>query len=272
MEYVRDHAFDALTLQTVARIAGLSPYHFTRQFSARYGLTPMAQVRELRMAVAARQLADGTAPTLVELALLCGFESQEGFTRAFKRAFGVSPGRYRQKEDSRNDASPTMPQQCSHAGLIVLSELERKSGFKIAGFGRRFEESSRDQIPALWGRLTPRLPFAGQVGNATYGVCWEADDGTFQYMAGAALAPGSANPKGVQVRSVPAQTCLVFRLELSDRPLVSQMQEAAREIWGWRLPQSGHTLARGPDVEFYPDDFRPGRPGKFVEWWIPVKS
>lgn len=259
------------TLKTIANVADLSPYHFSRQFFARYGLPPMAQVRELRMIAAATQLVDGTASSLVDLASSCGFERQEGFTRAFKRTFGVSPGRYRRAQGSQNGENSD-PNRQTIPGLTVVPELQRKPAFAIAGFGRRFEETGRDQIPALWGRLTPRLPFAGQVGNATYGVCWEADDGAFYYMAGVALAAGVPKPRGVDVRNLPAQEYLVYRLRLRGLPLVPQLQEAAREIWGERIPRSGYTLARGPDVEFYPDDFRPNQPGKFIEWWIPVNG
>lgn len=273
MDYIRSHALEPLTLETLARIAGLSLYHFTRQFSARYGLTPMAQVRELRMATAAEQLAEGSAPPLVELAFACGFDSQEGFTRAFTRTFGVSPGRYRRAEAAgRSAPSDEAASQTPLAELSVRPDPELKTGFRIAGFGRCFDETSREEIPALWGRLTPRMPVAGQASNATYGVCWEADEGTFYYMAGVALAPDAAAPKGMEVREVPSQTYLVFRLELRGSALLSQMRAAAREIWGQRLPNAGVTLARRPDIEFYPDDFRPGRPGEFVEWWIPIEG
>src|SRR5271170_3400941 len=93
--FVEANGADALSLDTLAAVAGLSAYHFARQFTARFGVSPMAYVREQRMALAASRLAGEAPPALVELAFDLGFESQEGFTRAFKRAHGVSPGRYR---------------------------------------------------------------------------------------------------------------------------------------------------------------------------------
>ena len=50
------------------------------------------------------------------------------------------------------------------------------------------------------------------------------------------------------------------------------MQSAVREIWGERVPASGCTLTRAPDLEVYPDDFAPDRAGAWVEWWIPVEG
>jgi AraC family transcriptional regulator len=92
---VEESLFEPLTLTGLADAAGLSAYHFTRQFGARFGASPMAYVRARRLVAAADRLCGDASPTLIELAFDCGFDSQEGFTRAFKRAFGVPPGRYR---------------------------------------------------------------------------------------------------------------------------------------------------------------------------------
>src|SRR5579871_6878404 len=93
--FVGTSGAEPLSLESLAAVAGLSAYHFARQFTARFGVSPVAYVREQRMALAATRLAETKPPALVELAFDLGFESQEGFTRAFKRAHGVSPGRYR---------------------------------------------------------------------------------------------------------------------------------------------------------------------------------
>src|SRR5580700_1975312 len=76
---------ETLTLEAMAAVAGLSTYHFGRQFAARFGMTPMAFVRARRMALAADRLRGDAPPSLVNLAFDLGFETQEGFTRAFKR-------------------------------------------------------------------------------------------------------------------------------------------------------------------------------------------
>jgi predicted transcriptional regulator YdeE len=64
----------------------------------------------------------------------------------------------------------------------------------------------------------------------------------------------------------------VFRQTLDGGELHPQMQAAVREIWGERLPKCGHKLARGPDLEVYPDQFEPGVPDSWVEWWIPIEA
>src|SRR5215469_14101935 len=150
MAHVEAHAFEPLSLDALADVAGLSPYHFARQFNARYGLTPMAFVRARRLGLAAKQLSAGKPASLVELAFDAGFETQEGFTRAFKRAFGVSPGRYR-----KGSAPPTPREILSMSDLAKVPRLTqspapvRKPGFRVAGVGGVFDETSRPQIPSL---------------------------------------------------------------------------------------------------------------------------
>jgi AraC family transcriptional regulator len=271
MAFVEDHAFEPLALADLAAVAGLSPYHFGRQFSSRYGLTPMAFVRARRLGLAARLLASPDPPALIELAFDTGFESQEGFTRAFKRAHGVSPGRYR-KNSIREEIAAV--RDVMQSRLSVAPAPVRKSGFRVAGFSGVFDEATRAQIPALWPRLIQRLPLPGQIGDdASYGVCSpaETDEGCFRYLAAVPIADDAPAPEGMEVRYVPAQTYLVFRQETDGSALHAQMQAAVKEIWGGRVPLSGFRLANGPDIEAYPPGFEPDQPSH-VEWWIPVEA
>jgi AraC family transcriptional regulator len=275
MAHIRAHAADPLTLEELARVAGLSPYHFTRQFLARFGLSPMAEVRARRLELAAGRLAADAAPPLVELAFDCGFESQEGFTRAFKRAFGVSPGRFRRRQapPRRKEAWLSMADLAPSLTLIMQPKPQPKPALRVAGFSGLFDETNRHEIPALWPRLIERTPLPGQTGGGlSYGVCIGEPGGGFRYMAAVPIAADAPAPEGMEVREISPQTCLVFRQVLDGSALHPQMQAAAREIWGERLPRCGFTLAQSPDLEVYPADFQPDRAGAWVEWWIPVKA
>jgi len=272
MAYVEDHAFEPLSLADLAAVAGLSPYHFGREFSARYGLTPMAFVRARRLGLAAKTLATPNPPSLVCLAFDAGFESQEGFTRAFKRAFGVSPGRYR-----RGAALPSETVAMTDARSAVRLAQEpapvKKPALRVAGPSAVFGEDNKAGIPMLWPKLIGQLPLAGQLGDVTYGVGWAAGgfEGCFNYMAAVAITPDATAPEGLETKDIPAQNYLVFRLETDASDLHTQMQAAHRQIWGERVPKSGLKLAHAPDLEVYPPGFQPDRPSR-IEWWIPVEA
>ena len=83
-----------LTLDSLARQFGYSPFHFHRVFSGALGETPKQHVDRLRLERAAYKLAISDLSVL-DIALSVGFRSHETFSRAFKRAFDYTPKDYR---------------------------------------------------------------------------------------------------------------------------------------------------------------------------------
>jgi transcriptional regulator GlxA family with amidase domain len=65
-----------------------------RRFRTLVGQSPGSYLTDLRMRQAARFLRDSDHP-VGEIATRVGYESEYAFNRAFKRAFGAPPGRYR---------------------------------------------------------------------------------------------------------------------------------------------------------------------------------
>ena len=88
--YIETHLADALSLDEIAGIAGVSRFHMVRAFAAATGFSVMRYVRARRLSVAARALAAG-APDILQLALEADYGSHEAFTRAFRDHFGVTP-------------------------------------------------------------------------------------------------------------------------------------------------------------------------------------
>lgn len=95
VDYLRAHLDRRLTLDELAAVAGLSPFHFLRQFKARYHATPQQMLMALRLFEAKRLLAAGDAPAAVAAAT--GLADQAHLTRAFARRYGVTPARYQRQ-------------------------------------------------------------------------------------------------------------------------------------------------------------------------------
>ncbi len=95
VRWIEDNLDDGLTLNQLAKIAGLSAWHFLRVFKAKYHLSPHNYIKNRRLARAKRMLAETNTP-ISHIAYDCGFSSQSHLTTTFKQYYGYTPGRYRQ--------------------------------------------------------------------------------------------------------------------------------------------------------------------------------
>jgi AraC family transcriptional regulator len=94
LDHIEQHLEDEIAVAELAALAHLSPFHFTRMFTAAVGLPPYRYVARRRLQAAMAMLALGRLP-LSEIAHRSGFASQASFSRAFRRATGLTPGAYR---------------------------------------------------------------------------------------------------------------------------------------------------------------------------------
>ncbi len=275
VRWIEQRLQEPLTLDWIASEAGLSAYHFSRLFTARMGRSVMAHVRGRRLVRSAQRLIDDPELKLVDAAFDSGFESQEAFTRAFKRVFGVAPARFRRGfsiTPIEGQYPMTMPAD-SDAKVTRQPELVSLEAFTVAGFSRRFDATTKSEIPQLWSKLVGGLPFEGQSNSwNTYGVVWSADrhEGSFQYMAGVELFAGAEPPSGFEQKRIPAATYLVFRIHLNGGPLHPQVKAAMALIWGELIPASGLKLGDSPDFELYNGEFAPTRPDAFIDFYVPI--
>jgi AraC-like DNA-binding protein len=92
VEFMRAHLSERLSLERLAQVAGLSPFHFLRRFQAQHHVTPQQMLMALRLHDAQQRLARGEPPAQVPAAV--GLADQAHLTRAFQRRYGVTPGRY----------------------------------------------------------------------------------------------------------------------------------------------------------------------------------
>ncbi|MBQ3528400.1 MAG: helix-turn-helix transcriptional regulator [Clostridia bacterium] len=85
-----------ITIEDIATHAGFSTDYFNRIFFAHTGFSIMEYVRFNRLKSAARLLRL-TDKDILDIALDCGYEAHESFSRAFKNHYGITPSEYRRK-------------------------------------------------------------------------------------------------------------------------------------------------------------------------------
>ncbi len=88
---LQNHYRSPINLKEISAKCGISREHFIRRFSARYGESPGAMLRRLRLEHA-RTMLVGTRLSVEDVALASGFTSSNTFCRAYRIKHGVSPG------------------------------------------------------------------------------------------------------------------------------------------------------------------------------------
>jgi AraC-like DNA-binding protein len=86
--------FEPLDVDDMARAAGLSRAHFSREFRAAFGESPHNYLLTRRMERAAALLRN-TDRSVADVCLSVGLQSVGSFTTTFKRTYGVTPTAYR---------------------------------------------------------------------------------------------------------------------------------------------------------------------------------
>ncbi|HEX7853226.1 MAG TPA: AraC family transcriptional regulator [Sphingobium sp.] len=86
-----------LKIAEVAAILHLSVTHFAKAFKNSVGVSPYDWYQRARIARSIQLLGD-TASSIAEIAVECGFTDESHFITSFSRAVGMTPGRWRRKE------------------------------------------------------------------------------------------------------------------------------------------------------------------------------
>src|SRR5665213_2801932 len=136
--FIESHLAEALSLDEIAAIGGVSRFHLVRSFAAATGLPVMRYVRARRLSEAARALANG-APDILALALEADYGSHEAFTRAFRDHFGVTPETVRSSTrlDHLRLQEPIIMDSTTTANLQP-PRFETSKPLLVAGLGERY--------------------------------------------------------------------------------------------------------------------------------------
>ncbi|MDT0710604.1 helix-turn-helix transcriptional regulator [Mammaliicoccus sciuri] len=92
--WIEDNLQEDITTKDITNIAGFSKYHFHRIFLAYTGVSFTNYIRKRRITQSAQMLLNSKYK-IIDIAMYYRFESQEAFTRAFKKYYGLPPGQYR---------------------------------------------------------------------------------------------------------------------------------------------------------------------------------
>ena len=92
-DFMKVHYVEAISLESLCDVAGLSKSSLLRAFTKTKGMTPYRYLQSLRIGVARKMLEQGNS--IIDTALKTGFSDQSHFTKFFNLFIGLTPGTYR---------------------------------------------------------------------------------------------------------------------------------------------------------------------------------
>lgn len=154
--YIEKHLTQNIRLNQVSEAGMFSKQHFYRIFYAVVGKTVADYVRNRRLTQAAVELA-ATNARILDIAVKYHFQSQEAFTRAFKKQYRLTPGQYRAYSKSLvKGAKNKMANQMTPQGWTI-------TGQKTEGY-----EVSLDRTEVHLGRASACLRSTGKQGADSF--------------------------------------------------------------------------------------------------------
>ncbi len=148
--YIENHLHEEIGLEDVASQALLSPYHYHRVFREEVGMTVVDYIRHRRMSLASIALRS-TDAGILDISLACGFESQEAFTRAFRKMYGMPPGRFRKLFDLKLFTGKT------RGGEIEMNAAAAIKGWMLTGSHPQNYEMGIDPAEVHQGKASGYL-------------------------------------------------------------------------------------------------------------------
>lgn len=279
--YIEGRLGEDIKVEDVAKAAGYSYYHLNRQFSAVLGESVGGYIKKRRLAEAAKELIY-TDKRIIDIALDCGFESSEAFSRAFKAVHRVSPQVYRRNRldtfisaKMRLDTGLLNHLACNvtvHPKIVELPEI------MVAGV--RGETTLRDnRLQDLWSRansVSTQIPNR-VAGGRGFGICEACRENTlytmndavlFTEVAGVEVTSFEGLPDSFVRKILPGGRYAVF----THRGSLSKLSQTFEYIWGTWFLTTKEEMDGREDFELYDERFLGyDNPDSELDLYIPVR-
>ncbi len=155
--HIQENIDAPLTVETLADVAGFSPYYFHRIFAAYLRQTTSDYVRRIRLEWAARRLILTKEP-VTHIALAAGYETPAAFSRAFKKRFQLSPRTFRKLRRPTLYANNWEP-------LLLQPEFRQRPGHELVYITCEGAEADNE---AVWTTLKQHTSLVGKGGASAF--------------------------------------------------------------------------------------------------------
>ncbi|SFQ27789.1 transcriptional regulator, AraC family [Desemzia incerta] len=278
IEFIEDHLTEELSLESIAEYAGVSDYHLRTVFFHLSGMTLSEYIKNRKFSEANKDLLQGERVT--DVAFKYGYQSLDGFTRAFKSWSGFLPS-----EVQKTGISKSFPKLSFvisvKGGNAMEYKIVEQPAFNLVGASKRvpmqFEgvnnailelaqsitEDQRKEMHAL-KNMEPR-----QIVNASYDsdTNFMKEEGSLTHLIGVLTTHEDVSDLLTKV-PVEASTWAVFPVE---GPFPTALQDTTARTYSEWLPASDYEVVNLPSFSFTKMD--PDKEGyAYSEIWMPVRK
>lgn len=277
IDYIEEHLNEDMTLEEIARYAGVSDFHFRKIFFYLSGLTLSEYIKNRRLSEANKDLLNNERVT--DVAFKYGYESIDGFTRAFRSWSGFLPS-----EAAKIGISKSFPKLSFfidiRGGESMNYRIVEMPEFKFAGVSKRvpmqFEGENKaiielartitkEQIDAMHA-IQNIEPY--EVVNVSYehDFNFMKEEGELTHMIGVLTTEENVSEL-LDVIKVPALTWAVFP---NEGPFPETLQETYARTYSEWLPVSDYEVIQAPGFSFTKMD-KEKEKYAYSEVWMPVR-
>lgn len=286
VDYIDIHLEDPLDLDSLCQKAGYSKYHFSRMFSCISGFSIHQYIQRRRLTEAARALIF-TDQSIMEIALLAGYETQQSFTIGFKSLFKCTPGDFRKKREFypfqlKIEISETLNLK---GDRIMDIRTAKKESFQIVGYCKN-TKFGFFVIGKCWRNLHKKKALIPNRTDLDFliGVndyhAWDVTKDkqpAFDHLAGAEVAylnsketdsVTSKLPHGMVRKEFPASNYVVFSYRGKSEDSMESVSNYIYKTW---FPQSTYQLNENAKYDFVKYGESVDKNGEsLIEYWVPI--
>lgn len=274
LEYIEKNLTNDLNIEDIASYSYISSFYFQKGFSIICGYGIGEYIKNRRLSMAGKDVLN-TDEKIIDIAIKYGYDSQDSFTKAFKRFHGFTPSEVRNNGATIKEFAPLKINLILKGGYTMEYKIEEKDSFKVIGLKDKFRyESALQDVPKIWKKFFMKTVF-NKI-NAKYAINIDTTLGsdTFEYIIGDDYNEKDKIPKEFEIIEIPKLTWAIF-------PCIGNASESIRDINNkifkeWLPNSNEYEIAEGYNIEYYsnPKDYKKGTEDEkyYCEVWIPIKK
>lgn len=257
LNYIENNLLEDIDLSAIAKEAGYSLYHFHRIFKGIVGDSMKDYVRKRRFTEAAKELVY-TNKSIVEIGIKYGYESREGFSRAFEKVYGRNPSEVRRDNllyfirEPINVDYMMFQLKLTTEGLTPLYRNLSERYVVGKKWKVKADGSNLQDIPLLWQKWNNEKEsekiINRKCADEIMGICIFSQGNVFDYMIGHEVNTMEYVPENMVIYRLEPSLYAVFRVI---GPITESVQKTWDYIYSVWLSESKYKHRNIDDIEYY---------------------